>query len=57
MEKICSECGTCFECKQDESICWCSSYPKLTQDQLDGGKDCMCKECLKRVNSGNNIAE
>ncbi len=44
MEKNCSECGKKFSC--DNNItCWCVSFPKLTQAEIDE-KDCMCKECL-----------
>ena len=44
MKKNCSGCGINFSC--DNNItCWCTSFPKLSQEQIDE-KDCLCRECL-----------
>ena len=44
MDKNCSECGNKFSC--DNNItCWCSSFPKLTEQQIDE-KDCICRESV-----------
>ena len=44
MEKNCSNCGSKFSCDNNIS-CWCISFPKLTEQQIDE-KDCICRQCL-----------
>ena len=44
LEKKCSKCGSLFDCESD-AICWCSTFPKLTKEEIDE-TDCMCKQCL-----------
>lgn len=49
MEKKCSNCGSLFECEEDEQSCWCSSFPKFSRGELKKEMDCMCKKCLKQM--------
>ena len=44
LEKKCSKCGSLFACESDVT-CWCSTFPKLTKDEIDN-TDCICKQCL-----------
>ena len=49
MEKKCSKCGNSFECQQDEPSCWCSTYQKIPETDLNKDLDCLCKECLRQM--------
>ncbi len=44
MMKNCSECSAEFSCDNDIT-CWCSNFPKITEEQIDEN-DCICRECL-----------
>jgi hypothetical protein len=48
--KACSKCITVFECKADETGCWCEAFT-ISTDNLRELKtsfaDCLCPACLK----------
>jgi len=50
MQKLCSECGAAFECKQATG-CWCAELPwtlPVPPDKSDPAKGCLCPECLAK---------
>ena len=51
MQKLCSQCGAAFECKQAQG-CWCAELPwmlPVPTDGTDPAKGCLCPECLRAV--------
>jgi hypothetical protein len=51
MEKMCSQCGAGFECRQAVG-CWCAELPwklPVPSDTADLAKGCLCPECLRAV--------
>jgi hypothetical protein len=48
MQKLCSQCGAPFECKQSPG-CWCADLPwtvPVPSDRTDNSKGCLCPNCL-----------
>lgn len=54
--KQCSKCGEEFLCGALAKHCWCKNYTlsknTLKKLQLEY-KDCLCPECLKKMDSAN----
>jgi len=51
MQKLCSQCGAAFECKQAAG-CWCAELPwvlPVPTDSADRAEGCLCPECLRAV--------
>jgi hypothetical protein len=45
MEKVCSQCGAKMVC-EPEGGCWCAELPHVVAVPGEGGKGCLCRDCL-----------
>ena len=57
MEKICSKCGSGFDCQNDLGGCWCENVEltgKALEELKQSYENCLCPVCLKSFENSYN---